>query len=209
MDSMRTEEEPRRSKAMTWFVGCLGALVIFAALCAGGSWLMCSSIVDWAVEAMHGVFVEAVEQSDLDEEDIASIKTDLDRLRDAFLEDRVQQEELQDFERDFERVLGIGFAKFMVTTVLPDSGMEGEELAGAERTAQRFGRGIQEGSINSERGLGEFQLENEDGEWNLDDVRDTVSKMKAAADRANVPDEPLELDVAGEFTQLVDSLIDG
>jgi len=209
MDPMRTEEEPRRSKAMSWFVGCLGALVIFAALCAGGSWLMCGSIVDWAVEATHDVFVEAVEESNLDEEDIASIKTDLGRLRDAFLEDRVQQEELQDFEEDFERVLGIGFAKFMVTTVLPNSGMEGEELESARRTAQRFGHGVQEGSINSERGLGKFQLESNNGEWNLDKVRDTVSEMKAAADRENIPDEPFELDVAGEFSQLVDSLIDG
>ena len=207
MDEMRMQEKPERSKAMSWFLGCLVALVLFAVLCAGGSWLMCGSIVDWAVEAMHDVFVEAVEDSDLDEEDIASIKTDLGRLKDAFLEDRVQQDQLQNFEEDFQQILGLGLCKYMDKTVLPESGMDAEELESSRRTVQRFGRGIQEGSIDMERDLQNINLNNDNGEWDLENIRDAVSKMQTVVESENIPDEPFELDVAGEFTQLVDSLI--
>ena len=196
---------PERSKAMSWFLGCLIALVVFAVLCAGGSWLACGRLVDMGIDWTHDRMVEAVEESNLPEEQVSSLVADLGRLRDAAIDGRVDWNRLEELEQEVERMVSLGVLQFFEGTVIDDCGMEADEAAAAKRIAQRYSRGVQEGTLD----LQNLDIRHEGGQesWDIEEVRDTIARMQRKVDAAQIPDEPFQADVAGEFSALVDDLI--
>jgi len=203
------EEKPQRSQAMSWFLGCLVALVAIAVLCAGGCWLAADRIMGFAVDKIHGVMVEAIEESYLPEEQVASIKNDLGRLRDAVIEKRVVMERVEALDEEIERVLSLGFLEWFEHSAIDDAGMEPEEAEAARRTVQRFARGINERKLDMEHDLDNVNLQRRNGDehWDIDSIQRTVRQMQEAVENANIPDEPYQADIGREFTILVDNLI--
>ncbi|MAB78007.1 MAG: hypothetical protein CMJ89_01525 [Planctomycetes bacterium] len=205
------EEKPKKSKALSWFIGCLAALVVFGILCAGGSWLACHTLFDKAIQYGYERMVEVVEESELPQEQVSSMKSDLRRLRDAALGGEVDFQRMEGLEEEMGRLITLGALHWFAVEVVENSALPPQEAQEAKRTIERFARGIQEGKLHADD-LERFQLRNEqsDGEreWDIEDTRRTIAEMREEVDEAGIPDEPFQADVAKEFTQLIDELIE-
>ncbi len=197
----------KKSKAFPWLIGCSITMLVVGGLCVGGAYYAYHRLIDF----VHDGFAQMIEESGLPTDQVASMKTDLDRLRDAVVDGDVDWSQFEALEEELERVVTLGVLQWYETEVLSEVELPEEERAEGRRTVQRFARGVQEGTLDPDD-LRRFDLEvdeetREKG-WDPEEVRRNLAAMKAAVDEAGVPDEPFQADVAAEFTALVDGLIE-
>lgn len=206
------------STATKWVIGCAGALVGVALLCGGLAWLgfgwVQSRVVDWA----HAAATEFVQDSDLPPDQVESMLADLDRLRDAYREGRIGYGEIEELLVALEDgpLVPLVALRAFDGRILADAELGEDERRDARRALQRCARGLEEGSIHprevNERLSVSFEGPPAEGwheRWRTpEEVRTTVAALRELADRASVPDEAHEPDVAGELRALVDELVD-
>ena len=206
-------EETKKSKAFPWLIGCAIALVVLGVLCAGGAWFGFSFVKEKVIEVAHTQLTDMVEESGLPAEQVASMRADLDRLRQAAVDGDIDFDSLETLDQELERVISLGVVQYYAVSIVPASGMPAEEQADAVRTLERFARGIQEEtvSLSDARNLHldfERKGDAEQG-WEIDieEVRMDVKRIREIVDTAEIPDEPFQADVATQFSSLVDGLI--
>jgi len=206
------------SSATKWVIGCAVALVGVALLCGGVAWLgfgwIQSRVVDWA----HGAATEFVQRSDLPPDQVESMLADLDRLRAAHREGRIGYGEIEELLAALESgpLVPLVALRAFDGRILADAELGEDEKRDARRALQRCARGLEEGTIRplevNEQLSVSFEGPPAEGwheRWRTpDEVRATVAALRGLADRASVPDEAHEPDVAGELHALVDELLD-
>jgi len=206
-------EETKKSKAFPWLIGCGIAFVAVGVLCAGGAWFGFGFVKKKVIDLAHTELTDMVEESGLPAEQVASMRADLDRLRQAAVDGNVDFDSLGTLDQEFERVISLGVVQYYAVSVVPASGMPAEEQADAVRTLERFARGIQEKTLSSSgvRNL-RFDFEprgdaEQGREIDIEEVRLDVQRIREIVDTADIPDEPYQVDVAMQFSSLVDGLI--
>lgn len=168
-----------------------------------------------APEWAHDAVVAAVEDSDLEPEAKASIREDMGRLLDEYRAGNITGERAQAALEEFAEsplpVLLIAYAA--MDGYIDPSGLSDEEKSAARQVLQRVARGTFEGEIDpddlevafdyiSQKDFqGNRQLKNHVSD---EDLRAFIAECKSVADQAGVPDEPYEVDVAGEVKRIVD-----
>lgn len=94
------------------------------------------------------------------------------------------------------------------------SGLDAEEKKAAHRTLERAARGVFERKIaqqQQERIMDVLMEPSGNGQKKLkeklsdDEVRELLSRAKAAADASGIPDEPFEVDIAQEIEKAIDA----
>ena len=206
-------EETKKSKAVPWLIGCAIGMVALGVLCAGGAWLGFRFVKEKVIEVAHTQLTDMVEESGLPAEQVAFMKADLDRLRQAAVDGNIDFDSLETLDQEFERVISLGVVQFYAVSIVPASGMPAEEQADAVRTLERFARGIQEEtvSLSDARKLHLDFEHRDDAEqgWKVDieEVRSDVERIREIVDAAGIPDEPFQANVATQFSNLVDGLI--
>jgi len=203
------DAEPKKSKVVPWLIGCSIAIVVVGALCVGGSWFAFNAFVDKAIEVGHQELTRMVEESQLPEEQIASMTHDLDRLRDAAIDRKIELANLEGLDSEFERVLSLGVVQWYSVEVLGSTDLPEEERASARRTMERFARAIHEEKLDIDDVDLEVKVDEHTTEtgYDVDQVRRDVERVKARVDGAGIPDEPFQADVALEFTRLTDGIL--
>ena len=212
-------QEKRRSNVWKWLVGCTGGLFLVALVCGGLAWAGWvwgkAKLANWFQQEM----TEVIEESGLPPEQVDAMLADVDRLRLAFEEGRIEWGEIE----ELVEVLEGGPLIAMISTrafevhVLEPAELPEDEREAARRTLQRCSAGLQGGAISPldvtdalhvTFGDGQADERWEDHWQTPDDVRATVLTLEQLADAAAIPDEPYQVDVAAEFRALVDDLVD-
>jgi hypothetical protein len=202
-------EGKRKSNTMRWLLGCSAGVVVLGLSCAGLLFFGYRFAKSKVIAALHEHVSELIVDSGLPQEQCDSMLADLERLRTAAEEGHIDLDQLQGLDTKVARVFALGTIQWYETNAVGSVGFAPEEEAAARRSLQRLARGVQEDLIDPEEMDFRIHVDQDVAEhgWDPDDVRRVVAGAKAEADRAAVPDEPFQADVAAEFAALVDRLI--
>ncbi len=211
------EDPPKKSAAFKWLIGCSIALVVVGVLCAGGAWYAFSHLADFVWEATIEGTVAMLEEVGLPEEDVASIQSDLERLRAAYEDGRVDLQSLGEFASTTMQgpFLQVVLLRAFGNEYLPRAELDPEALARAERDLQRLERGVWEGVVSTHRvqtllGTSDGNANEWEERWaEPAEIRATLDEVSAIVNEKAIADEPFELDMIAEFRQLIDDVIEG
>jgi hypothetical protein len=199
--------EPKSgSKAMKWVIGCGVALVLSLGCCLGGGYFAIQKGIDFT----HARLVETVRASELPDDQVESVVSDLGRLRDAAKDGNLDFEKVGTVDQEVERALMLGFIVWYETSVVESTDLSVDEKADARRQLQRLARGLDEETLTQgdiQRLDIRVQAGTEEG-WDVESVRREVARVKELVDENGIVDEPYQADVAAKFTEIVDALIE-
>lgn len=211
------EEETSKGNGKKWFFGCCGGLAVLALLCAGAGWFGAGWAKDKMASTLREGIAEALEESQLSDEQSAGINTQAERLEQAIqgwglveaLEHMGNLEQVSgELQEIGQHIILVSYGGF----VLPNTPMPEEERRAGLRILERYSRGIDEGSLS---------LDNQDDDWHLNskksgddsvefdvvEVRAHLADLEQRVEAAGIADEPYEVDLADKLEKIVDAMI--
>ena len=208
----------RRGSILSGGLIALAVVVILAV--AGGVYVM-TQWRGWAAGAVTAGMRVAVEELDLSDDDQQRILARVDELAEDLKAKKVTVQQLGDVvTRISESPLVPAVAVYAVEkNYFEDSGLSAEEKTDARLQLQRLARGVYEERISLDemqdavdeiavRSVEDDNVTFRDPESvDDDDLRRLVTEVKAAADEAEIPNEPFEIDIAGEFIKAIDEAL--
>jgi hypothetical protein len=212
------EEEKQSGGGKKILIGCCGGLLLLAVLCVGGGWYGLNKAKDGAAGIMRSEMADVLAKTELSTEQIEGIDGEIERFEIA-----VRSWSLTETAKHMANVALlpdelvnmtihvalVGYSNF----VLPNTDLPEEERELGKRTIQRYARGIDEGTIQggqSDRNSWELNTKQEHGEkveFNVDEVRALLADLQQAAEAAQVPDEPYEVDLTLKLKGIVDTVL--
>jgi hypothetical protein len=201
-------------------IGCGAVLII--ALClitAGGYWVWNNAKSLVSGVAAEGM-IQMVETSDLTDDQKSRIVLRVEQVRDDFVAGVITLEQVTEIgERISESpAIYIASVMFVEQVYIVPSGLSDDEKEAANRTLQRYARGLYNGDYPIETlddVLAPIQKTDASGQQQFkenptdEDLRDLLDLAKEKADSAGVPDESFEVDVAGEIENAIDEVLQG
>lgn len=222
VETFSAEPPPPQRSGSKWLPGCLiGCLVTFVlgvGLCAGVVWYVMSHAKAIASNMARGIIVNAVENSELDEEEKQAIIAQVDRVADKYKSGEISTEDLGRIMEELAEsplVGAIMIYSIEAKYVVP-SGLSDEEKLQARVTLQRVLRGVCEETIDPKELdplMEHVTIEMPDGSRQLketvtdQELREFLAECKRKADEAEVPDEPFEVKISEEFRRAVDKAL--
>lgn len=207
--------ERRRSWLSTCLMGCLIVAIVGVVLAGIAAYWIAQNWRGWTARILSEGINQSIDQSDLPPEEKQQIKVQVNRVADAFRDKRISNDQMgQLFEELMESpILAIFVVQAAEAKYIDPSGLNEEEKADARVTIQRFTRGAVEGKIDQvsvDAALGNIADPQENGGWQLRDrvtdaeLRAFVAVAKAEADKANIPEEPIDFDPSDEIKRIID-----
>jgi hypothetical protein len=207
--------ERRRSWLSTCLMGCLIVAIVSVVLAGIAAWWVAQNWRGWTARLLSDGINQAIDQSDLPRQEKDEIKVEVRRVAEAFRNKQISNEKMgQLFQELMESpILAIFVVQAAEAKYLDPSGLAVEEKAEARITIQRFTRGAVEGKIDQpsvDAALEHIADSNEDGGWQLreqvtdDELRAFLAVAKAEADKAEIPEEPVDFDPSEEIKRIVD-----
>ena len=175
----------------------------------------------WPASLATAGMTVLVEKLELPDEDQALILARFDDLAKDFKDKKISKDQLlavgvKLIESPVIQAVGV-FA--VEKNYFEDSGLSAEEKADASLQLDRLARGVYEEKISLEemqdamdeivvRSIGNDNVTFREPETvDDDDLRRLISKVKAEADEAEIPNEPFEIDIAAEFIKAIDEAL--
>jgi len=206
--------------------GCLIVLVILIILGGIGAWYVASNWRGWAADGAKTVVQEVLKEASLPDEQKTAIMTEVNALANDFEAGKVS---LQQMTYVFEEIAESPIIPATVIGVMQQeyvapSELTTEEKADAKLALRRLARGVYEEKIEPERVAhitdpiaaqqGEqaainFEIEGRrytlarPEDVSTDELKDFLSRARAAADEAGIPPDPDEIDVAREVREAI------
>jgi hypothetical protein len=212
------EDRPQRQRSWlsTCLFGCLIAAVIGVVLAAIAAYWIARNWRDWTARVLSDGINQSIDESDLPPQEKEEIKVQVTRVADAFRNKKISNEQITVlFQELMESPI---LAAFVVQAAeekyLDPSGLSDEEKAEARITIQRFTRGAVEGKIDQasvDAAVENIADPQENGGWQLRErvtdaeIRAFLAAAKAEADKANIPEEPMEFDPSDEIKRIIDN----
>lgn len=207
-----------KDNTRTLLFGCLGVALVAVIATVIFAWWLYSNAKSWGTDLARNAVVEQIEGSRIPDDQKTELVKEVDRLSQGFKDGRISMEKLGGVMENLTEgplffVLGVYFAQ---AEYIGPSDLSAEEKEAAERTLQRFSRGIFEKLISekeTEKALDPLKEFDEDGQWQLKDnptseeLRDFLAAAQRLADDAGVPDEAFEVNVAEEFRKAIDDAL--
>jgi hypothetical protein len=214
----------------------LGFLTLGGVVCVAGVYYVVSNVDKWLVSLGREAIVAVINESELPEAEKKEVIEQVDRVAAAYKEKKINQEDLERFMTDLQESPAMSVLTLygIEEVYLQESELPEAEIAAGRRTFQRVIRGMLEGKISEdtlyaalpqeeqmlrvEEDNGNGKLKQEDitevgfapgDEVNTDDLREMLTKLKVAADNAQIPDEDYQPDIGDEVKKLVDRLLEG
>lgn len=223
MDHMNQMDPYEQKSGNVWgkvAIGCGIALVIIMCLVfAGGFWLYKNAKSLVSGVAADGI-IQMVETSDLTDDQKSRIVLRVEQVRDDFVAGNITLEQVVEIGEQISEspALYIASVMFVEQVYIVPSGLSDDEKESADRTLQRFARGLYEKSYPIDA-LDEVlaPIQETDAAGNTtfkekptdEDLRKLLELAKEKADSADVPDEPFEVDVATEIEDAIDEVLQG
>ena len=218
-DSQQPQEQPpQRSGWRTCLIGCLAICVILATLLIVLGIYISRNWREWAASGASQLVQQAIDASDLPQQEKVEIMAQVDRVTAAVRDGRMSMAQLQTlFEQFSQSPL---MASLMVTAVdekyLNKSELSEEEKSAGRLALRRFVRGVIDEKIPEAQidvVLAPIGVRKPAGELELkDQVTDAelqafFAAATAEADKAGIPEQPEEVDPSEEFQRIVDEAL--
>jgi hypothetical protein len=195
-------------------LGCLGVVVVLSVAGGVAAWWGIKKIPDLA----RGVVEQAVNDSDLPEEDKKVVMTQVDRLVNGYKEGKVDLQKLGQLGEKFAKspLMDLMIAYAAKVQYIDPSGLSDEEKAEAERVLQRVARGVVEQKIPDDQlDVALNHISNDMGNGGRqfrEDVTDAelrafIKECKRLADEAEIPEGEYKVDIGAELKKLVDDAL--
>lgn len=204
------------SRRASVVVGCLVALVIVIAIALAGGIYVWMNWKGWAGSITRTAVREVLKESKLPEDQKQAIMVEIESLTKDFEEGRVSFDDLQRVGEEIAQsplipLAGVQLAK---EQYIDRSDMTPEEKAAAERTLQRFARGVHDKTITpAEEKITDaikpvvrlkpgnnWEFKEDPTRQELDQF---IANCKTEADTAQIPDEPFVIDFAAEIRKII------
>jgi hypothetical protein len=211
-------DKPPRSWLSTCLIGCLVIAVVGLVVAVIVGYWVSQNWRDWTATAGAQGVMQAVNASDLPQQEKQEIELEVNRVAEAFRGGDISVEQVgMILERLSQSPL---MASIMVSAAdakyINQSGLNDEEQAQARITVHRFVRGavdgkIDEASVNS--ALEHIADRQQGGGWQLRDrvtdeeLRAFLNTAKSEADAANIPAEPEVVDPSDQVKRLIDEAL--
>jgi hypothetical protein len=217
-------QQSRPKSGPSWLAGVLliglGLFFFFGIACSAGVWYVAKNIDKWIVTFGREAIVATIDDSDLPADQKKEIVIQVDRVVAAYKEGKLKQEDLQRVLGDLEESPAMQALVLygIEDEFLTGTGLSEKEVQQGRRVFQRAVRGVYEGKINGDDFWEALPFEDEDirpvstkaVEKDEDAaVRELLVKLQGMADKAGIPDEPFEMNVAVEVKRLVDKALEG
>jgi hypothetical protein len=208
-------EKKQRSWWGTCLIGCLVMAVISLVVVGIVAYWVSQNWRDWTSTVGAQGVMQAVNASDLPQQEKREIEVQVDRVADAFRNERLSVDQMGTIIEKLTQsplmstiVVSTADAKY-----INRSGLNDEEKAQARVTLHRFVRGAVDGKIDENsvnETLEHIADRQQNGGWQLRDqvsdeqLRAFLDTAKTKADEAQVPDEPDEFDPSDEVKRIID-----
>jgi hypothetical protein len=209
----------RRGSFLTGCLIVLAVLVIIAVI--AGLWIRANYrgvLANVTIKTVQA----ALDDSELSDEQKAAIMAEVETLAIDYKEKRISNEEMLEVGKELTEspLLPLGAVYAVDRGYVQSSEMPAEEKADARLQLQRAARGFYEKSITqdqledilepiSKRGAGDdagdFDIDLQEPEdVSIDELRQFVERARSAADAADIPSEPYQIDIAAELRKAID-----
>jgi hypothetical protein len=196
-------------------MGCLIVAVVCVVLAGIAAYFIAQNWRPWMARILSEGINQSIDQSDLPAEEKDQIKVQVRRVADAFRDKRISNEQMGQLFQDLMEspLLAIFVVQAAEAKYLDPSGLNDEEKDEARITIQRFTRGAVEGKIDKaavDAALDHIADAKDDGGWQLRDqvtdaeLRAFLAVAKAEADKAEIPEEPIDFDPSEEIKRIID-----
>lgn len=206
---------PRRSWLTSCLFGCLIIAIVGVVVAAIAAYWVAQNWRDWTARFVSEGINQSIDAANIPEQEKDEIKVQVDRVANAFRDKKISNEQMAVmFEELTESPI---FSTIAIYTAeakyLDPSGLSDEEKAEARIIIQRFVRGAVEGTIEQnsiDAALQHVADRQGDDGWQLRErvtdaeLRAFLAVAKTEADKANVPDEPVEFDPSDEIKRIID-----
>lgn len=208
----------RRGDCLTGCLVVLGVLAILGVI--AGIWLA-NNWRDLAAEVLTPPLIEAIERSDMTEEDKARVIAQVEALSQEFRDKKISLEEMGRVIEEIAEspVLPVAAVMFVEEQYIRRSGLSEEEKADARLQIGRLARGVFEEKIDEERIRYVVEPISEPGSTgddfeirppdrvSDDDLRRMIERAREEADAAEIPDEAFLVDIPGELERAIEKAL--
>lgn len=215
-------KQPPKSSGGGILIGCLGLLLVCLLICGGGLYFVAMNWQSWALQGFatmgREIAVQAVEESELTDEDKRAVIEQIDRVADEAKAGNLTGEQFAKIMENLAEspLLPAGMAKAIEVKYVDPSDLPEDEKAAAKLTLQRGARGAFEKKISPEQlELACDPISNVDSEGKrklkeqvtTEELREFLANVKKLADEAGIPEEPFGFDVGEEVKKAVDKAL--
>jgi hypothetical protein len=190
--------------------GCLIALGVALVLLIIAGIYVAMNWKGWTASAMQAMTQGVVAESGLPQDQRDQIIAEVQKLGDDFKEGKISVQELQSVGKAIVEspLLHLGGVQMAKQKYIEPSTMTAEEKAAANRSLQRFARGVYEKKIPVEaidEVIKPITTLKADGRWELkekprrEELDQFVANCRKRAEEAKVPDEAFDLNIAKEL----------
>lgn len=213
-------DRPQRGNGCLWAViGCGGVclLMLIGVLVAG--WFAVRKGPGMLADALLRGAAEGIVEMQLPEDQKQRLSQRLEQLADDVKSGRVTQEQLARIVKRLttdKPLVAAGILYAIEHHLLTEIDLPPEKEAAANRAVQRVARGVIEGRIALdalEQIAAPILVEKRGGSKEIKpdlqeaDIDLLIASCRKAADQAEVPDEPFAIDMAAEFSAIVDQVL--
>jgi len=218
-DEPRAErQEPEGSGCSGWLIGCgTVAGVLLLALIVGGIYVYVNfhSIVSGVANASVR---SVVRNSQLPENQKTKILDRVDALKKKYDRGDVSTGQLAKIANKLSQgpLMTIGTVRFLEVKYIEGSSLSKKEKKQAHRTLDRFARGLDEEKIAPgalEKVTEPLRNKDQSGKQKYksnptkDELRIFLDAARKRVEKAGIPDEPYNVDVAGKFNRVVEEVL--
>jgi hypothetical protein len=210
--------ERKRSTMQTCLIGCLIIFVVLLVLGALAGYWVWNNGRAWLATGGAHLMRQAIDQSELPPQEKQDINVQIDRIAQAFRTGQLSVEKLAEIIQKLadSPLMTAIVASAVEAKYLAKSGLSDDEKAQAVQTLRRFLRGVVDKKIDEDTvntAMAYVSVREPDGSWTLrehvsdEDLRKFFESAKAAADKAEIPDEPEVFDPSEEMKLIVDEVL--
>jgi len=212
-------EPPPHKRASRGPSGCLIAFIVTMILLAVGVTVLIINIKSIAARAVAMIIEKTIEDSDLAVEQKTQLIARIGRLRDDYIDGKISDEQLRRVAEEIAEgpLLLVGAVYHLDSEFVAKSGLSEDEKKAAKLTLQRVARGVHEKTIPWENLDPLFRIISDtdaDGERELKkkvtdpELRDFLKLAEQEADKAAVPKEPMQIDLAEELDKAIERALE-
>jgi len=213
-----TTPSTERSKWAPCIIGCLAVLVFLMMLAIVVGYWFARNWREVMATGTADMINQGIDSSNLPPEEKKQLKTEVQRVTDAFRKGQISLEQLVKILESLSKspLMALIIVSSVEIHYLDKSGLSADEKTDAKRTLQRYVRAVADGKID-QQGADAVMIHiadrKPDGRWEMrqtvsdQDLRAALAEAKKRADEVGIPDEPPVFDPSDELKRILDEAL--
>lgn len=217
---MATGEAPQKSGSAVpkVLLGCLVAIIVLVVITCGVGYYVVSNLKSMGVDLIASVVTQAIDESQLPEEQKVGLKEQIDRVATGYKSGEISDEQFGRIFENLEKSPVLSAIPVMViqSTYIQNSGLTDEEKAEAKKTLDRAAHGLFEKTITMEDldpAMEHVATRKPDGDWEIkenvsdEELKAFLEETKKVCDEHGIPDEDFQVDIVAELKKAIDDAL--